>query len=43
MLRNTARHLNLQRIITFLMVEGLKYCKSYQYVTLKSEVSKSCW
>lgn len=43
-LKNTAHHLNLQWIIiTFLLVEGLKYCKSYQYVTPRSEVSKSCW
>ena len=43
MLKNTAHHLNLQRIITFLLVEGLKCCRRYQYVTPRLEVSDSCW
>ena len=29
--------------VIFWLVEGLKYCKNYQYVTQRQEVSKCCW
>ena len=36
-------HLSLQRVIIFLLVEGLKLFKNYQNVTQRQEVSKCCW
>ena len=36
-------HRNLQRVLIFLLVEGLKYCENYQNVTQRPEVSKCFW
>ena len=35
--------MNLQWIIIFLLVKGLKYGENYQNVTQRHEVSKHCW
>ena len=33
----------IQQVTIFLLVEGLKYRKNYQYVTQRLKVSKRCW
>ena len=43
LLKSTNQHLSLQKVLIFLIVEGLKYCKNYQNVTQRHEVSKCCW
>lgn len=41
--KNANRHLSLQQVFIFLLVEGLKSLKNHQNVTERHEMSKCCW
>ena len=43
LLKSADHHLSLHQVITFLLVESLKYVKNYPNVTQRREVSKCCW